>query len=239
MTSVSENRVLSWTPRAVVFDCDGVLMSTEEYCLLSKVLVLRDHGVDPDADVLASLKGLHFSAAGQALARSLGTSASAEECSAQALAKQRELYRTRPSHALPGALHLVKQTSAVMPVACATSSPHDAVEHVLAKAGILPYLVCVTSPTQGLAPKPAPDTYLAAAEACAVEPADILAVEDSTSGIRSAVAAGMRVLGVGPEPSSGQRALVDHWVASLDDPELTNWARHLHRQASEGASACV
>ncbi|MEU5996774.1 HAD family phosphatase [Streptomyces sp. NPDC047197] len=236
---MSENRVLSWSPRAVVFDCDGVLMSTEEYCLLSKVLVLRDHGVDPDADVLASLKGLHYSAAGQTLAQSLGTSASAEECSAQALAKQRELYRTRPSHALPGALDLVKLTSTVMPVACATSSPHDAVEHVLARAGILPYLVCVTSPTLGFAPKPAPDTYLAAAEACAVEPSDILAVEDSTSGIRSAVAAGMRVLGVGPEPSAEQRALVDHWVLSLDDPELTDWARLLPRRNSEGASACV
>ncbi len=153
---MTENRVLSWTPRAVVFDCDGVLMSTEEYCLLSKVLVLREHGVEPDADVLASLKGLHYSAAGDTLARSLGTSASAEECSAQALAKQRELYRTRPSHALPGALDLVKRTSAVMPVACATSSPQDAVEHVLARAGILPYLVCVTSPTMGFAPKPAP-----------------------------------------------------------------------------------
>lgn len=126
-----------------------------------------------------------------------------------------------------------------MPVACATSSPHDAVEHVLAEAGILPYLVCVTSPTVGFAPKPAPDTYLAAAEACAVEPADTLAVEDSTSGIRSAVAAGMRVLGVGPEPSAEQRALVDHWVASLDDPELTDWAQRLALPHGEGASACV
>ncbi|MEV0220423.1 HAD family phosphatase [Streptomyces sp. NPDC050704] len=236
---MTENRVLSWIPRAVVFDCDGVLMSTEEYCLLSKVLVLRDHGVEPDADVLASLKGLHYSAAGATLARSLGTSASAEECSAQALAKQRELYRTQPSHALPGALDLVKRTSAVMPVACATSSPQDAVEAVLARAGILPYLVCVTSPTMGFAPKPAPDAYLAAAEACAVEPADILAVEDSTSGIRSAVAAGMRVLGVGPEPSAEQLALVDHWVASLDDPVLTDWAQRLVLPNSDEASACV
>lgn len=236
---MTENRVLSWTPRAVVFDCDGVLMSTEEYCLLSKVLVLRDHGVEPDTDVLASLKGLHYSAAGDTLARSLGSSASAEECSAQALAKQRELYRTHPSYALPGALDLVKRTSAVMPVACATSSPQDAVEHVLAKAEMLPYLVCVTSPTMGFAAKPAPDTYLAAAEACAVDPADILAVEDSTSGIRSAVAAGMRVLGVGPEPSAEQLALVDHWVLSLEDPELTHWAQRLTLPSSDEASACV
>jgi len=221
---MSENRVLSWMPRAVVFDCDGVLMSTEEYCLLSKVLVLRDHGVEPDADVIASLKGLHYSAAGDALARALGTPERSEACSTEVLAKQRELYRTRPSHALPGALELVRRTSSAMPVACATSSPQDAVEWVLAQAGILPYLVCVTSPTMGFAPKPAPDVYTAAAKSCGVDPSDILAVEDSTSGIRSAVAAGMRVLGVGPDPSSEQLALVDHWVTSLDDPELTAWA---------------
>jgi hypothetical protein len=39
-----------------------------------------------------------------------------------------------------------------------------------------------------------------------VEPDGILAVEDSTSGIRSAVAAGMRVLGVGAGPSAEQLA---------------------------------
>jgi HAD superfamily hydrolase (TIGR01509 family) len=236
---MSGDSVLSWTPRAVVFDCDGVLMSTEEYCLLSKVLVLRDHGVEPDADMIASLKGLHYSAAGDALARALGTPNRSEACSTEALAKQRELYRTHPSNALPGALDLVLKTSAAMPVACATSSPQDAVEWVLAEAGILPHLVCVTSPTMGLAAKPAPDVYLAAAEACGVEPGDILAVEDSTSGIRSAVAAGMRVLGVGPEPSAEQLALVDHWVTSLDDPDLTTWADGLAAATDRKAPLCA
>ena len=42
--------------------------------------------------------------------------------------------------------------------------------------------------------KPAPDVYLEAADRLGVDPARCVAVEDSASGIRSAHAAGMRVI---------------------------------------------
>ncbi len=44
-------------------------------------------------------------------------------------------------------------------------------------------------------PKPAPDIYRHAARAMAVDPADCLVVEDTGTGVRAAVAAGMRVIG--------------------------------------------
>jgi beta-phosphoglucomutase-like phosphatase (HAD superfamily) len=47
--------------------------------------------------------------------------------------------------------------------------------------------------------KPAPDVYLEAARRLGVDPAAAVAVEDSENGIRSAHAAGMRVLAV-PNP---------------------------------------
>ncbi len=47
--------------------------------------------------------------------------------------------------------------------------------------------------------KPAPDVYLEAARRLGVEPAACTAVEDSHNGIRSAKAAGMRVVAV-PNP---------------------------------------
>ena len=42
--------------------------------------------------------------------------------------------------------------------------------------------------------KPAPDPYLRGAEIAGVDPADCLALEDSVTGVRSAIAAGCRVL---------------------------------------------
>ena len=44
--------------------------------------------------------------------------------------------------------------------------------------------------------KPAPDVYLAAARQLAVDPKDSAAIEDSTNGIKAAVAAGMRTIAV-------------------------------------------
>ncbi len=46
--------------------------------------------------------------------------------------------------------------------------------------------------------KPAPDVYLAAAAALAVDPATMVVVEDSATGVRAGVAAGATVLGFAP-----------------------------------------
>ena len=65
--------------------------------------------------------------------------------------------------------------------------------------------------------KPAPDVYLEAARRLGVDPARVVAIEDSENGIRSAHAAGMRVLAV-PNPhfppaaealARGRRVLAD------------------------------
>jgi HAD superfamily hydrolase (TIGR01509 family) len=48
------------------------------------------------------------------------------------------------------------------------------------------------------ASKPDPEGFLAAAAALGVEPAECIVVEDSASGIRAGLAAGRRVIGVGP-----------------------------------------
>ena len=47
--------------------------------------------------------------------------------------------------------------------------------------------------------KPAPDVYLAAAAGLGVDPARCVAIEDSSSGLRAAAAAGMKVIAI-PNP---------------------------------------
>jgi beta-phosphoglucomutase-like phosphatase (HAD superfamily) len=44
--------------------------------------------------------------------------------------------------------------------------------------------------------KPAPDVYLAVVRELSVDPKDCIAIEDSTNGIKAAVAAGMRTIAV-------------------------------------------
>jgi HAD superfamily hydrolase (TIGR01509 family) len=67
--------------------------------------------------------------------------------------------------------------------------------------------------------KPAPDVYLEAARRLGVDPADGLAVEDSENGIRSAHAAGLRVVAIpNPHfpPAPDALALADEVLPSLE-----------------------
>ncbi|MFF5143018.1 HAD family hydrolase [Streptomyces sp. NPDC013157] len=112
--------------------------------------------------------------------------------------------------ALPGAVELVLEAWRHGPVGVATASPRRFVTAVLDSLGLLEHLDAVVCGEDVVRAKPAPDAYLRAAAGLRVVPSDCLAVEDSPHGIRSAAAAGMRVLAI---PRHGMRLPAD--IASL------------------------
>jgi beta-phosphoglucomutase-like phosphatase (HAD superfamily) len=91
---------------------------------------------------------------------------------------------------------------------------------VLEVAGVADAFQATVSSEEVARGKPAPDVYLEAARRLGVAPERCAAVEDSHSGIRSAKAAGMRVIAI-PNPSYPPDAdalgLADVVVGSLDE----------------------
>jgi HAD superfamily hydrolase (TIGR01509 family) len=83
-----------------------------------------------------------------------------------------------------------------IPKAVATSSSFVIVDKILAKFGINKYFNSVIDPSKVKNGKPAPDSFLKAAEVLEVSPEECLAFEDSKGGIRSAQKAGMQVVGI-------------------------------------------
>jgi beta-phosphoglucomutase-like phosphatase (HAD superfamily) len=67
---------------------------------------------------------------------------------------------------------------------------------VLELSGLAPRFRATVSSEEVARGKPAPDVYLEAARRLGVDPTRAAAVEDSDSGIRSASAAGMRVVAI-------------------------------------------
>ena len=98
--------------------------------------------------------------------------------------------------ALPGAVNLVLEAERHGPIGIATASPRRYVLAALATLGLTGRMRTVVCGEDVVQNKPAPDPYLRAATGLGVAPFDCLAVEDSPRGIRSASAAGMRVLAV-------------------------------------------
>ncbi len=78
----------------------------------------------------------------------------------------------------------------------ASNSRRHNVESSLARAGLTERVAGnIFSADMVVSPKPAPDVYLLAAERMGVAPARCLVVEDSPTGVRAALGAGMQVIG--------------------------------------------
>ena len=134
---------------------------------------------------------------------------------------RRLLARYRESLPLvPGAVKAVEGLAARWPLGLASSSNREVIDTVLELAGIAQYFRATVSSEEVERGKPAPDVYLEAARRLGVDPTDCAAVEDSANGIRSARAAGMRVIAIpNPHypPSDDVLALADVTLHSLDE----------------------
>ena len=128
----------------------------------------------------------------------IGLSEEPEEISAEVVRRLEEIYR-RSLPLLPGAVEAVRALAERWPLGLASSSNRELIDLVLEESGLAPLFAATVSSEEVDRGKPAPDVYLEAARRLGVPPEECVAVEDSGAGIRSAQAAGMRVVAV-PNP---------------------------------------
>lgn len=96
-----------------------------------------------------------------------------------------------------------------------SSSPRYLIDRYLSINGVVPPEEPLVDVTMIENSKPSPDPYLAAARLCAVEPAKCLVIEDSHTGVASALAAGMRVIMV-PDINEPTEDEYNNTVAVVD-----------------------
>jgi sugar-phosphatase len=99
---------------------------------------------------------------------------------------------------IPGAADLVRSVHrAGVPIAVVTSALRSWVDEALDFVGVADLVSEIVTAEDVTAGKPDPEGYLAACDRLGVAPGDAVAFEDSISGVRAAVAAGIpRVVGV-------------------------------------------
>ena len=117
----------------------------------------------------------------------------------------------------------------------ASSSPPALIGTVLDAASLRTSFVTAISTEQVARGKPAPDIYLAVTDQLGHRPERCAAVEDSTNGLRSAAAAGLRVIAIPhprypPDPDAlGTAALVLAGLAELTPSTVSTLAGSLRR----------
>ena len=192
------------TPRAAIFDNDGLLLDTEEAWTRAERTLFAARGREFTMEHKRTLIGSSRSMAASKLEAML-------QLPGQGEALMDELHELVMREALsgveprPGALELLARlTDAGVALAVASNSEREFLRRTLSGAGLLqdgPF-AAIVSATDVEHPKPAPDIYLEACARLGVAPSQAIALEDSPIGVASAAAAGMFVIAVPYFPGS-------------------------------------
>jgi HAD superfamily hydrolase (TIGR01509 family) len=183
---------------AVVFDLDGVIVDSEPVWEQVRRQVVAEHGGRWAPDAQQRIMGMSTGEWARYLSQDLGVGLPPETLAATVIEGMRARYRTGVP-LMPGAAEAVRALAGRWPLGLASSSPPALIDAVLEGAGLRGCFTATLSTEQVERGKPAPDIYLAVTARLGCPPGRCAAVEDSTNGLRSAAAAGLRVIAV-PHP---------------------------------------
>jgi HAD superfamily hydrolase (TIGR01509 family) len=179
----------------VVFDLDGVLIDSEEtWSRVRGEVVARHGGQWTEADQ-RNVMGDNSRQWSAYIKRTWNVPLSEEEIFRAVLAAMIAAYE-RELTVLPGAREAVAGLGAHYPLAVASSSPRELIGVALRVAGFDNAFRATVSSDEVSDGKPAPDVYLLAAQRLGAPARECAAIEDSTNGIRAAVAAGMATIAI-------------------------------------------
>jgi HAD superfamily hydrolase (TIGR01509 family) len=182
--------------RAIIFDCDGVLVDSEPMAneVMAEKLTAMGWPMDA-AEATDRFIGLSMEAVDVIVRQRLG-----DRVPADWVVDYRATYHAR----LAGEIEPIAGVKAVvdyverlgLKTAIASSGGHKGMAIKLSKTGLIRHFEGrVFSADDVGVGKPDPAVYLYTAAAIGVEPSACIAIEDSPNGVRAGVAAGMLVLG--------------------------------------------
>lgn len=174
-----------------MFDLDGTIVDTEAVEYGAVQAMWAEHGLDYPPQRWAAVIGVSWSPAWlDELSAAVGDGFDAEAVRQRARAhKHTGLAQLVPR---PGIVELFAEAAgAAIPVAIASNSPEAWVDERLRQLGLRDQVRFIAAVDTVSEPKPAPAPYLEACAALGADPSRSLAFEDSSTGVASAVAAGL------------------------------------------------
>ncbi|MCO1615892.1 MULTISPECIES: HAD family hydrolase [Micromonospora] len=180
---------------AVLFDLDGVIVDSEPVWEEVRRAYVAEHGGTWQPDTQRRLMGMSTAEWAGYLSGELGVDRSAEQVATEVVTEMARRYAQRVP-LIDGADAVVRGMAARWPLGLASSSPTRLIAAALDATGLAGAFGATLSTEETARGKPAPDVWLAVAQRLGVDPARCVAVEDSSNGVRSAAAAGCRVVAV-------------------------------------------
>ena len=207
--------------QGVIFDHDGTLVDSERKHYQLWVQLLAEYGIDfPEEEYKAHLAGVptHFNA--EYLVANYPLPLSADALFAKRELLTREAFGKEACPLIPGAQAFVEWVSEQsLKMAIATGAAPLEVQPTLTQHGFGVHFPIVATRDDVANAKPAPDVYLHALQLMQLNADACIAIEDSPTGLRSALAAGLPCIVVRNDYSrgldfSGATAVVDSMQAA-------------------------
>jgi HAD superfamily hydrolase (TIGR01509 family) len=182
----------------VVFDLDGILVDSEQVWDDARRSLAAERGIPWPAEATHAMIGMSSPEWSRYMHEVVGLPEPPEEINGEVVAWMERLYRAELP-VIDGAVEAVRRMGAAFRLGLASSSNRPIIELVLELTGLGDAFEATVSSEEVARGKPAPDVYLEALRRLGVSGSEAAAIEDSHSGIRSAHAAGMRVVAI-PNP---------------------------------------
>lgn len=122
---------------------------------------------------------------------------------------------------VPGVARFIERHADVAKAVASNAEPAN-LQFVLEGSGLKGFFAAVVDGHQVERPKPHPDIYLEAARRLEAQPEECIVFEDSPTGIRAGLAAGMRVVAVNTLRLT-ELGPVDLVIEHFEDPALDEW----------------
>lgn len=204
--------------QGIIFDLDGVLLSTDEMHYAAWKSVADELGIPFDRTVNNRLRGVSRMESLEIILERSTRSFSGEE-KAELAERKNNRYRELLQSLTPDAVvPEVRQTLSVlksrgMKLAVGSSSKNTKL--ILELTDLAHFFDAVSDGTNITRSKPDPEVFLKAAEFIGLAPADCAVVEDATAGIDAAVAGGFTAIGIGDAAAYEKTEITIHSLSEI------------------------
>ncbi|MDP3787830.1 MAG: HAD family phosphatase [Candidatus Chromulinivorax sp.] len=213
--------------KAIIFDMDGTIIDTDHLWKAANRPILDEHAPhlseeEKDA-MIDSFKHLTFYELWNIVQQHCVTEMTIEEIAQHNRRNVQAAYRVKGIATIPHFYNFhEKVAKSGLKTAIATSSEQDTVDIIVE---MVPLKNCFGEHIYNVDHvnkkyKPAPDVYLHAAKMLDVQPCDCIAIEDSSSGIKAAKAAGMYCIGINTGKNRTVLAQADEIVDCFSEIDL-------------------
>lgn len=194
--------------KCILFDMDGVLINSEPVHFEIWKQIFAEQGVFIDYDHYKGCIGSTVNRLFELILEGYGIDFRGNPAIPQRFRELKNIYIQE--HGIPQIEGVYETVTALKEkgytLAVASSSPQDYIEIITKQLGLSDCFDLLFSAERVANPKPAPDVFLAAADALHMDPKECLVIEDSANGSKAAKAAGMTCYGF-VNPDSGNQDL--------------------------------